>query len=320
MPPPEPPAAPAPGLVPVRLVEHGGQLAVEWIELRALGAEGPFWERRVAAARAAGHAGTVRPLDSLIETPVRRAPDGIVLHLGRSGSTLVTRMLGAHRECGVVGESELINTLLVLPGLDLARRAELIAAAAGALAHGARFVLKLSSWNAVHLDVLRCAFAATPMVFLHRHPLEVLVSIRDRPPDWLGARRHPEIAAARSRIAAATIAGMEPQVYAARLAASILETVAGALETGERRLELVAYEQLPAALGQRIAPAFGWHGSEADRDAWAKIAAVDAKDPQARRAFRADGAAKRRAAGAGIEALVESTMMPAYRRLLAAAP
>jgi hypothetical protein len=189
-----------------------------------------------------------------------------------------------------------VNLVLADRGLVPAARCSLLRrlAATGRVEHGpaAAVVLKGSSWNVLHADELLTAFPDTPAAFVLRDPLEVLVSLVERPPGWL-----------------VTEPGRTREDQAAIVVAGYLEAAARRLD---RRWLLVRYEDLPAAAAA-VAGHFGLDAIAGDRIG--SIAACDVKHPG--RPWRGDGAAKRARATDALRRAHQRYTGPAHERLLA---
>ncbi len=107
---------------------------------------------------------------------------GAILHMSRCGSTLARNLLGAVDRSLVMSEATLVNSALsqfttrsLQPVLSGFLRPD-----GDRLQRG---YLKCTSWNVLAADRLLDSFPGLPMVFIHRNPLEVLVSL-SRTPGW----------------------------------------------------------------------------------------------------------------------------------------
>jgi hypothetical protein len=199
---------------------------------------------------------------------------GLIFHMSRCGSTLVSRMLAASPRNVVASEPPPLSPILDTPGIDRSTRIHWLRAMASALgqprAGGEEaFYIKLDPWNIHHIDLLLEAFPETPWLFLYRQPLEVLDSQRRATGAWLV----PDLLA--PEVLGLTREDWQPQhleVYAARALAGLCQSAIDAEQTEEGML--VNYAELPEAFSTRIAPHFDvpteeLHGtmSVADRDA-----------------------------------------------------
>lgn len=205
---------------------------------------------------------------------------GIILHLSRCGSTLLTRMLGDVPGVLAVSEPATVDSVLRLPAasldIDEVRRTDLIRAVVAGLAQPddgeQRCVLKLDAWAALQLPVLRAAFPAVPWVFVSRAPAEVLVSHRGHrgyhlipgtlPPSLLGI--------------GSDAAPIDLDEYGALVLGRI---AAAADAAGDDPLALfVDHAHLPEAAG-RVATHFGLDPDPGTRQRWTDRVRQDAKNP-----------------------------------------
>jgi hypothetical protein len=111
---------------------------------------------------------------------------GLIFHVGRCGSTLVsqTLKLGAP----VLSEPDALANLLAPPWGDWTRQ-ELGWATSwllGLFAESApgQVVVKLTSWHVLFHDILLAAAPGARTAFVYRHPLDVARSILREPPPW----------------------------------------------------------------------------------------------------------------------------------------
>lgn len=121
--------------------------------------------------------------------PTDRLLAGVVFHTARCGSTLLAHLLAARQGTSVLDEPPAVNRILADPGLTATSRRSLlrrlVATCRVGPGRGAAVVLKCSSRNVLDAGVVLTAFPDTPVVFVLRDPLEVLVSLTERPPGWL---------------------------------------------------------------------------------------------------------------------------------------
>ncbi len=115
-------------------------------------------------------------------------PAGLVFHVARCGSTLVSQTLKQFDGVTVYAEPLPFNEVLLPP--HAGSRAEMVGAlralgAALARHAGGPFIIKFSSWNTLFCDLLVEAFPATPWALCLRNPAEVAVSLLRETPGWL---------------------------------------------------------------------------------------------------------------------------------------
>ena len=209
-------------------------------------------------------------------------PDGLIFHMSRCGSTLVSQMLASVEECRVMSEPPAVEDVLQLG--SVARLRTMVSALGQASEFERHYFLKLDCWHIRHFDLIHEAFPETPAAFLFRNPLEVLVSQMRNPGVW-------------------TLCGHgDREGHIAELLGEMMETAlhhAGSLE-------FVEYGRLPEAV-------FGLFGKEwtaAQQEKMRAAAGCDAKLPIVR--FVDDGEAKRaeaseaaRTAAARVEGLYQ---------------
>jgi hypothetical protein len=248
---------------PIRLDFSGPTPTVDWADLSAQRFVEPFFDQTVARWASGPRA---RPLVSTglealaaLDSEPSLEPTGMIFHLSRCGSTLVSRLLGTLPGVVVVAEPAPLNTLLGL-GPDrideaaLVRVVRLVVRALGRCRLGdeRRLVLKCSSWNIRRREVLAAAFPETPWVWVQRDPVRVLASLLAEPPGWLGLQASPPRAARRFGLDPAAVPAMSRAEFAARALGAMLE--AAAIDPARRLC--IDHADLPAAVWRRVAPHF----------------------------------------------------------------
>lgn len=242
-------------------------------------------------------------------------PAGIIYHVARAGSTVVSQLL-KHQGASVVYSEPLPFNELLLPPHRWPR-VELVTAlrALGhTFARHARgpYVLKLTSWNAYYCDLLAEAFPAAPWIACLRDPVEVAVSLQGRLSGWL--RGSDESSRRLLQIVDPAGEARTPEQLVARAYGAICDSLC---RLDPARGLLVPYETLPAAVWERVAPHFSL---VVDPDAQRRMAGAalrTAKAPIGQPAeFVSDSAAKQAAASAALRDAVVAHARPALDRLL----
>ena len=243
------------------------------------------------------------------------APAGLILHVARCGSTLISQLLKKHEPLVVYAEPLPVNEILIPP--HAWPRHELVAALRSlgdALARHAErpYVLKLSSWNTFFCDIVAEAFPATPWVLSIRDPVEVGVSILKEPPGWLRDSMGP--GGRFSRFVDPEGASRSPEEFVARLYGAFCGAAA---RLDPRRGRLVPYTALPAAVWEIVAPHFSLSIDAEQRSRMAEAAMTHAKAPLGKAVtFVRDDATKQAAASAGFRQAVDSFARPGLERLM----
>lgn len=243
------------------------------------------------------------------------APVGLIFHVARCGSTLISQSLKHLDNLVVYAEPQPVNEILAPP--HKWPRAELVAALrtlGSALARhaGGPYVLKLSSWNTLFCDILAEAYPETNWVLSLRDPVEVGVSLLRQPPGWLGGMTE----ASRSLIEiVAPGGGRASREECVAHAYGAFCKAAGRLDP--RRGKLVAYEALPAAVWDTVAPHFSLSLNLRQRAAIAQAARMDAKAPLGSdREFAPDEATKQAAASLELRRAIDTFARPHLERLV----
>jgi hypothetical protein len=272
----------------------------------------PFYAESLARASSGARQRVSTPLAALADQsrqPGGLEPSGLIFHMSRCGSTLVSRMLAASEANIVVSEAPPIDGVL-RSGLPEADRIVLLRAMARALGQvrnpgESRLFIKLDSWHARALPLFRAAFPSTPWAFVYREPAAVMVSHVRRVGMQLVSQLVPPAFYGLDAGGQTWGAG-----YSAQVLGAICEAAAQSCDDGGL---LVNYDELPQALWTRVLPHFGWTPSAEQRAAMAKVAGFDAKAPDAR--FVPDTEAKRLAITSEIEAAVQRHLAGVYARL-----
>jgi hypothetical protein len=308
------------GWIPARISWRSGEPFVEWRWLGERRLTEPFFGDTLNRA-------LQNPFTLLFrqETPIgilrTRAeirpglrPAGLIFHMSRCGSTLVSQVLSASPENVVISESPALDSLL-RGGTQVVteQRIAWIPWIVGALAQQrtgqeTRCFIKLDCWHTPYLPLLRKVFPDVPWIFVYRDPVEVLASHEGVPALWrVPGMLDPELIGTDL----ASVRLMDPLEYCARVLGEICER---ALSFRTDRLgRLVNYSELPEALWTTIGSHFGMALPAADIAIMRQTAQFNAKVPQVH--FESDSQAKRSRASVHAAALAERWLSPAYQRL-----
>ena len=219
------------------------------------------------------------------------APAGIIFHVARCGSTLISQSLRKLDDLVVYAEPQPINEILAPP--HRWPRADLVAALrslgeAFARHAGRRYVLKLSSWNTLFCDIVSEAFPETNWVLSLRDPIEVAVSLQRQPPGWLSGNSETS-----ERLIEVMAGAEHPRSSDERVARAYGAFCAAAARLNPGRGRLVHYETLPAAVWDTVAPHFSLAVDLRRREEIALASRMNAKAPLGSgREFAPDATAK----------------------------
>src|SRR5271170_1251849 len=222
---------------PVRLDFSGPAPAVDWADLSEERFIEPFFDQTVARWASGPRA---RPLvrtglETLValDSEPSLEPAGMIFHLSRCGSTLVSRLLGTLPGVIVLAEPSPLNALLGLDpdrvdGATLVRLVRLLLRALGRRRHGdeRHLVLKCTSWNIRRREILAAAFPETPWVWVQRDPTDVVASLLANPPGWLGLGIVPSQTVQRFGLDPAVVPAMSRPEFTARALGAMLWSAA----------------------------------------------------------------------------------------------
>lgn len=309
--------------LPAALVPAPGQLAIDWVHFGDAPLHDPFFEDSLRRAKR-------RPINALLKvcTPLgilgkqppadaTTAPDGLIFHMSRCGSTLVSQMLAAMPGGIVVSEAPpldaIVQTAQSHPEAPLEQRIALLRGMAAALGRdrfGNRrhYVIKTDSWHSLALPLFRAAFPDTPWIFLFRDPTEVMVSqMRIRGSQTVpGTELDPVFAIPDPH-------SLSTEDYIARVLNRVAQAAVDHAEISGGLF--VDYAGLPDAVERRILPHFGIGADPEALTAMHAAATWDAKTPSF--AFEPDGDDKRRSASDAIRVAVAAHLDGVHRELTA---
>lgn len=249
---------------PIRFDLSGPAPTVDWADLSTDRFVEPFFDQTIARWASGPHAKPLvrTGLDAFLalDSEPSLDPAGLIFHLSRCGSTLVSRLLGTLPGVVVIAEPSPLNALLGLDpdrvdGATLVRLVRLLVRALGRRRHGdeRQLVLKCTSWNIRRQEILAAAFPETPWVWVQRDPLDVMASLLAKPPGWLGLGAVPPQTARRFGLDPASVPASGRVEFTARALGAMLWSAAAS--PGRRRC--IDYSELPTAVWERIAPHFG---------------------------------------------------------------
>ena len=274
---------------PVRFDFSGPAPMVDWADLSAERFVEPFFDQTVERwASGPGARQLVRTgLEAFgaLDNEPSLDPAGMIFHLSRCGSTLVSRLLGTLLGVVVIAEPSPLNALLELDPdrvdqAALVQVVRLLVRALGRCRHDddQQLVLKCTSWNIRQRAVLAAAFPDTPWVWVQRDPVRVLASLLARPPGWLGLQAAPGRAAQMFGVDPAAVPAMTRTEFAAQALGALLE--AAAIDPARRLC--IDHADLPAVIWQGVAPHFGIEADAAAIDRMIEQSRFYSKDPTPR--------------------------------------
>jgi hypothetical protein len=309
------------GWIPIRVEWRPTGPEVDWCYLGERTFREPFFDHTISAHLRDPYYLTSRKRTSLGELVelARVRPGlplgGMIFHMSRCGSTLISRILAADPDNLVIAEAPPLDEVLAVSGGssedDRVALLRAMVAALGQQRSGRerRYFLKLDSWHIHELPLIRRAFPDVPWIFVYREPVEVIVSHQR----LRGMQMAPgQIPPARLRLDPSAVGPpYNLDLFCARVLGAFCESAAqfvpayGGLP--------VNYSQLPDALWTTVLPHFGVRPSPEEREALALELQYHAKYPA--HPFQPDAADKLAAASPAQIALADTYVRPAYERL-----
>ena len=181
---------------------------------------------------------------------------GMIFHMSRCGSTLISQMLAASERNIVASEppplDAVIRAHICAPDLTEETRIRWMRAMVAALGQPRAgdeqaSYIKMGCWHIHHVDLMRKAFPDVPFVFLYRDPLEVAVSHQHSPAAWtVPGLLHPT----NLQLEMDDWKPQSTEIYRAKILARICES--GLLAAQQCGALLVNYSELPEAMFGRL--------------------------------------------------------------------
>ena len=244
-------------------------------------------------------------------------PTGLIFHMSRCGSTLISQMLAAVARNVVISEGIPIDSVLSprTPGAPSEQRIEWLRSIVAALGQRragdeSRYFIKFDAWHIREWPLIRAAFPGVPWIFVYRDPIEVLVSQVNKAGGWTLPGYLPPEALGLER---ADLAQIPRDEYCGRVLALILQSAARAIEDPAGDGKLLHYNQLPNAVWTNLASHFKTTFADAEIEAMQEAAQYDAKTQGL--PFTPDSEQKRRSASPRLLQISDEWLSPWYRCL-----
>jgi hypothetical protein len=255
--------------------------------------------------------------DALLDWQARSpgvAPAVFVLHASRCGSTLLAQVLAGMASHVVLSEPPPLDAVLRAhhddPSVAESQPAWIAAllSAWGQRRRGTEraLVAKLDAWNIFELPLLRRACPDTPWIYLYRDPLAIVASHLEEP----GRQMVPGLIGASPLALAMDEHTMVSRAeYVARVTGLLLAT--GLEQCATHDGIVVNYDELPEAIGGRLAGVLGLDASDAARAG----SGLQRHSKRPREAFESDDLRKHEALDATVREHVARWAMPSYLAL-----
>lgn len=311
------------GWMPIRLYWEQRQPRVDWCWVGTRRFTEPFFDHTIDLCLRLPFANLCRPQTSIDLLRERHALNpgvevrGLIFHMSRCGSTLLSQMLAAIERNVVISEAGTIDSVLRAryrdPSLSDRERSDWLRWTLSALGQRRngdeeKLFIKFDSWCVLDFSLIRDTFPGVPWVFLYRDPIGVLTSqFSNRGAHMVPGAIEPQLFG----LGAEEVFEIPPEEYCARILAKICEAAIDAHQSAPGLL--INYNQLPEAGWTTVAEFFGIQLSDTDLDKVKSAATRDAKNPSL--AFEDDSKAKKIKVSEALAAASKTWLSPIYERL-----
>ena len=240
-------------------------------------------------------------------------PTGFIFHLSRCGSTLISQMFAASDENIVISEAPPVDTVIRGEFINSDERANILNRLISVFGQK-RFknekylFVKFDCWHAFDLELITKTFPDTPLIFLYRNPVEVIVSHLRRAGMQMirGFLKNvlPEISFEDTL-------QMPAEEYCARILGRICRRISEFADNSN--ILLVNYNQLPDACLSEIPKHFKVNYSLTEIEKMKLAARFNAKTPQM--IFEPDTKSKNDEASNFVRQAAEQFIEPYYQKL-----
>jgi len=315
--------------LPVDAVIDGGRPAVEWMDMREVSFNEPFFHETIERIKANGTAqSVVTDLGFLLQMEKicdKVEPAGFIFHTSRCGSTLLANACRALHGSIVISEAPVVDKIVSRFFTDAEPNSTkeliymlLLKAAVTALGQRPtgivnRYFIKFACSSTLQMQRIRRVWPNVPFVFLYRNPVEVIVSNLRSTPEWMKPQSNPKTAAAIVGVEVGEVENLTTEEFCARALGRFL---AKALASVDSRSKLVNYEKLTSLDGLIDAVRFfGIQPATAEIDAIREVSRLYSKDLTRGVTFQAEGQSKRTSASTSVIDLTAKWALPFYEQL-----
>lgn len=197
------------GMIPVKIGITQGNIEVEWIEARLEEFSDLFYKFTLARLQNETQRRTLTTgIEVLSEFTNEKAVEqvkGLIFHVSRCGSTLLSSSISTGTDCIVLSEPDFIPAFLlpshlnnpILNQLTSEVRSKMLKGFLNALIrdHKSDIVIKNNCRNILDIETLLLALPKAKSLFLFREPIEVLASNFLAPAGWFMFFQLPHVTA-----------------------------------------------------------------------------------------------------------------------------
>lgn len=297
-----------PGLVPIAINPGSGARSTQLLYFADIG-DTPFleWKYIYTIQRLAQEGRITRYfstglalLDDELPTADGMAPDGLLFHVSRCGSTLFCKTLAQLPSNLIINQGGPVQSGfwaaltdhwrrdLELNDQNLARFRRLVhLMTRQRRPEYARCFIKFISWNTVYADFIRAAFPGTPALYLYRDPAEVIAIVLQETTAALHARG-TRLADVLTGLPGDETRNMSDVEFLAHCYARYFKLVVERADA--LQLSPVNYRQLrqPELFADVLDRGWGWQPEQADLDRMHRQFRYDSKDDSNRTIYRGE--------------------------------
>lgn len=309
--------------VPIRIYQRDARAFVDWCYMDGARFLEPFFDQTIERRFSRPfnllfrHQTPIEFLGELYKQNLGLPLKGLIFHMSRCGSTLISQVLASLDRNVVISEAGPIDTVLRFnycdPQVSDETRVEWLRWVVAALGQRRarseqNLFVKLDCWHTMYLPLIERAFPNVPWVFVYREPVEVLASHRRR----RGAQMIPHVLQPEVfGMSSEEAARISMDEYCARVLARICE--AALHYSYGREGFLVNYKQLPEAIFGEVADHFRFKFDESEAFRMRTASRLDAKNPVM--TFEGDSSEKQSLATEEMQRLADEILKPLYAGL-----
>jgi hypothetical protein len=303
--------------------------SVSWLDFGSILLSDPFYDQTIWNIRSSSRLVTER--NTSIEELVQLAdsfppiePAGIIFHISRCGSTLLTNVLKAGGECTVLSEAPLIDCLVQqdkfqgisvgVEGLENTRRRLLQAVISLYTAcFGLQVVIKAHTTNMMHISRLRLIWPWVPFIVNIRNPVEVMASNLAKPSDMMRSILTPYTSHNVFGFTGPETRQMSMEEYCARCLGKLLEAANAQLDD---RCWVLDFKNMGIENIYKMAHLLNVRMPETNAEQITNAFLVYSKDRSGESLYESDSDQKQRESPPSVHSLAAQWTLESYQRLL----
>jgi hypothetical protein len=251
------------------------------------------------------------------------APAGIIFHVSRCGSTLLTNALRAGGDCTTLSEAPVFTCAVQQENfvdlLDSTKsvediRREILQATVNCYTacYGLPVVIKAHTTDLLFLSRVRAVWPNVPFIINIRHPIEVIASNLAKPSDWVTTMLTPYGERNPFGFEGPATRDMTLEQYCARGLSSLLEAADAQLDS---KCLVIDYAGITPETVSKAAAFFNIPFSGVGQERVLNTFSVYSKDKARKRIHEPDSSRKQQDASAAVHILVEDWALKPYERL-----